>query len=261
VIGLIVAITGGVLLFMGLQSKGRLEIFNAAEPATIAEAIEAGDHPGPLLLTGKIGTSSPVTMAGKGEQVVYGSLQITATVRYRIDKTTKTDTQDLYDESWYAGDAFLEADGKRLPIDPAVFHKAEVTIPQRTDVADHKHASGIGFGARVGSVSYGNLKDLRIRSNLGRRSTTGRRPTIKVTKWVLAPGDEVFLFGGVQTRGDTVSIVAPGGDQLMLYAGKSPDAYAADLASQSGWMVPTGGGLLGLGLLMALGGVILLATR
>ena len=72
---------------------------------------------------------------------------------------------------------------------------------------------------------------------------------------------DVFLFGGVETRGDKVLIVAPQGEQLMIYTGKSPDAYAKDLASQSGWMVPTGGVVLGLGLLMALGGVVMLATR
>jgi hypothetical protein len=136
--------------------------------------------------------------------------------------------------------------GVRFPIDPEALKGAELSVEEQRETLRLERASGLFATSKL---RYGDIAvDVADSSNF--RSAHAVKSGIE-------PGKEVWVVGALQDRGGARVLVAPPGESMSILL-ENADAAQARLADRSAWMLPLGGVLAVVGLVLLLPGLLML---
>ncbi|MHC4391354.1 MAG: hypothetical protein ACYS22_08545 [Planctomycetota bacterium] len=238
VLGLLLALMGGVFYFLGSSKAGQVAEIKGAPAMTVDELAKQTASLDLVKVTAPIGAKGIATLPISAEQEVEESNGEFETRRENIL------TEKVRGSNVYLGDAL----GTHVAIDADAFEKADLFSPEIKDRATVEHKKALGGLITTRSVAkYGDVSGTIPEFD----NRTGTSARIEVSKRLVTPGQMVFCVAGMSIKDGKPVLGARKSGGMMIDTRAEADLVAG-LEKAAGWMKPAGYGGLGVGVLMLL---------
>ncbi|MHC4829354.1 MAG: hypothetical protein ACYTFT_03210 [Planctomycetota bacterium] len=250
VLGLLLALMGGVFYFLGSSKAGQVAEIKGAPAMTVDELAKQTASLDVVKVTAPIGAKGIATLPGKRESVVYGELHISA--EQEVEESNgefETRRENILTEKVRGSNVVLgDALGTHVAIDADAFEKADLFSPEIKDRATVEHKKALGGLITTRSVAkYGDVSGTIPEFD----NRTGTSARIEVSKRLVTPGQMVFCVAGMSIK-DGKPVLGARKSGVMMIDTRAEADLVASLEKAAGWMKPAGYGGLGVGVLMLL---------